>query len=78
MFEKCDFWLTKMQFLQHLVIVKSISIDPRKVETMMKWERPKHVFEIKSFLVLAGYYRKFVEKKISCITPFLPNIQENE
>lgn len=78
MFEKCDFWLTKMQFLQHLVIVKSISIDPRKVETMMKWERPKNVFEIKSFLVLAGYYRKFVEKKISCITPFLPNIQENE
>lgn len=78
MFEKCYFWLTKVQFLQHLVIVKSILVDPIKVETMMKWERPKNVFEIKSFLVLASYYRRFVEKKIYRIAPLLPNIQENE
>lgn len=78
MFEKCDFWLTKVQFLQYLVAVKSILVHPIKVETMIKWERPKNVFEIKSFLVLAGYYRRFVEKKFSRIAPLLPNIQENE
>ena len=36
-----------------------VSVDPEKVETIMGWERPKSVFEIRSFLGLAGYYRRF-------------------
>ena len=36
-----------------------VSVDPEKVETVMGWERPKSVFEIRSFLGLAGYYRRF-------------------
>ena len=38
-----------------------VSIDPKKVEAAMSWERPKSVFEILSFLGLAGYYRRFIE-----------------
>ena len=38
-----------------------VSVDPRKVEAMMSWERLKSVFEIRSFLGLAGYYRRFIE-----------------
>ena len=38
-----------------------VSIEPEKVEAVMNWERPKSVFEIRSFLGLAGYYRRFVE-----------------
>ena len=38
-----------------------MSVDPEKVEAMMSWERPKSVFEIRSFLGLAGYYRRFIE-----------------
>ena len=38
-----------------------VSVDPEKVEAMMSWERPKSVFEIRSFLGLAGYYRRFIE-----------------
>ena len=38
-----------------------VSVDPEKVEAMMSWERPKSVFEIHSFLGLAGYYRRFIE-----------------
>ena len=39
----------------------SMSIDPEKVEVVMSWERPKSVFEIRSFLGLAEYYRRFIE-----------------
>ena len=38
-----------------------VSVDPEKVEAMMGWERPKSVFEIRSFFGLAGYYRRFIE-----------------
>ena len=38
-----------------------VSLDLEKVEAMMNWERPKSVFEIRSFLGLAGYYRRFIE-----------------
>ena len=38
-----------------------VSVDPKKVEVMMSWERPKLVFEIRSFLGLVGYYRRFIE-----------------
>ena len=38
-----------------------VSVDPEKVEVVMSWERPKSVFEIRSFLGLAGYYRRFIE-----------------
>ena len=55
-FSKCEFWLTEVRFLGHVV-----SVDPEKVETMMSWERPKSIFEIRSFLGLAGYYRRFIE-----------------
>ena len=38
-----------------------VSMDPEKVEAVMSRERPKAVFEIRSFLGLAGYYRRFIE-----------------
>ena len=38
-----------------------VSVDPEKVEAVMGWERPKSVFDIRSFLGLAGYYRRFIE-----------------
>ena len=38
-----------------------VSVDPEKVEVMMSWERSKSVFEIRGFLELAGYYRRFIE-----------------
>ena len=60
-FGKCEFWLTEVRFLGHVVSTLRVSIDPEKVEAVMSWERPKSVFEIRSFLGLAGYYRRFIE-----------------
>ena len=60
-FSKCEFWLREVQFLGHLVNQKGILVDPAKIEAMMKWEVPKSPSEIRSFLGLAGYYRRFIQ-----------------
>ena len=57
---KCEFWLTEMRFLGQVVSASGVSVDPEKVKAVMSWERLKSVFEIDSFLGLAGYYRKFI------------------
>ena len=49
-FRKCEFWLTEVRFLGHVVMTLGVSVDPKKVEAVMSWERPKSIFEIHSFL----------------------------
>jgi hypothetical protein len=59
--KKCEFWLEKVSFLGHVISGDGIEVDPSKIEAVVKWERPTNVHEIRSFLGLAGYYRRFVE-----------------
>ena len=60
-FSKCECWLIEVQFLGHIVSALDVSVDLEKVEAVMSWERPKLVFEMRSFLGLAGYYMRFIE-----------------
>ena len=60
-FSKYEFWLTEVRFLGHVVSASGVSVNLEKVEAVMSWKRPKSVFEICSFLGLAGYYRRFIE-----------------
>jgi hypothetical protein len=47
--------------LGHVILAEGIFVDSRKVEAVLKWERPTNMTEIWSFLGLAGYYRRFIE-----------------
>ncbi|XP_028065134.1 uncharacterized protein LOC114268216 [Camellia sinensis] len=51
----------EVKFLGHMVSEKGISVDPTKVEAVTKLRQPKNTFEIRSFLGLAGYYRRFIQ-----------------
>ena len=58
---KCEFWLKEVSFLGHVISDGGISVDPSKVEAVLQWDTPKSATEVRSFLGLAGYYRKFIE-----------------
>ena len=58
---KCEFWLKEVSFLGHVIFGDGIAVDPSKVEAVSQWETPKSVTEIRSFLGLEGYYRRFTE-----------------
>ena len=58
---KCDFWLKEMSFLGHIVSTKGIRVDPAKIEVIVSWKLPRNVTEVRIFLGLAGYYRRFAK-----------------
>ena len=58
---KCDFWLKEVSFLGHIVSANGIRVDPTKIEAVMNWKPPGNVTEVRSFLSLVGYYRRFVQ-----------------
>ncbi|KAA0067801.1 DNA/RNA polymerases superfamily protein [Cucumis melo var. makuwa] len=58
---KCELWLNQVVFLGHVVSAGGVSVDPEKVEDVVNWERPASATEVRSFLGLVGYYRRFVE-----------------
>ncbi|KAJ9557738.1 hypothetical protein OSB04_012352 [Centaurea solstitialis] len=60
-FSKCAFWLEEVQFLGHIINREGIKVDPAKIEAVMNSEVPKAPTEIRSFLGLAGYYRRFIQ-----------------
>jgi hypothetical protein len=66
---KCEFWLKRVTFLGHVISVEGVSIDPHKVEAILKWERPSSVTKIRSFLGPVGYYRRFIKGFFLIATP---------
>ncbi|XP_070050307.1 uncharacterized mitochondrial protein AtMg00860-like [Nicotiana tomentosiformis] len=58
---KCEFWFESVAFLGHVVSHEGIKVDPQKIEVVKSWPRPTTLIEIRSFLGLESYYRRFVE-----------------
>ena len=63
--------MSEVAFLGHVVTAEGIKVDPAKIESVSSWQPPKNVKEVRSFLGLAGYYRRFMEG-FSLIADHLP------
>ncbi|GJR84857.1 putative reverse transcriptase domain-containing protein [Tanacetum coccineum] len=60
-FSKCEFWINMVKFLGHVIDSSGIHVDPAKIEAVKNWASPTTPLEIRQFLGLAGYYRRFIE-----------------
>ena len=58
--EKCLFFQTQVTFLGHLVSQEGISADPQKIKSVQDWPTPRNVSEVRSFVGLCSYLRKFI------------------
>ncbi|XP_074323416.1 putative mitochondrial protein AtMg00860 [Apium graveolens] len=77
-FSKCEFWLDEVHFLGHVVGKDGIKVDPIKIEAVSKWEQPKTPTEVRSFLGLVGYYRRFIKDFAKIVTPLTKLTRKNE
>ncbi|WVZ75795.1 hypothetical protein U9M48_023826 [Paspalum notatum var. saurae] len=66
---KCEFWLDPVPFLGHIVSKGGIMVDPSKISSIMDWKVPEVVKEVRRFLGLAGYYRRFIESFFKIAKP---------
>ena len=76
-FSKCEFWLKEVSFLGHIISNGGVAVDPKKVRDVLSWKPPKDVSEIRSFLGMAGYYRRFIEGFSKLAKPMTALLEKN-
>ncbi|GJU71800.1 putative reverse transcriptase domain-containing protein [Tanacetum coccineum] len=77
-FSKCDFWLDSVQFLGHVIDRSGVHVDPAKIEAIKSWAAPTTPTEVRQFLGLAGYYRRFIEGFSLISKPLTKLTQKNK
>jgi hypothetical protein len=78
MFSKCEFWLTKVQFLGHVVSSEGISVDPSKVQQVLDWKSPRTVHQVHNFLSLASYFHRFIPNFSKITKPITDLLKKEE
>ncbi|GJW73034.1 putative reverse transcriptase domain-containing protein [Tanacetum coccineum] len=77
-FSKCDFWLDSVQFLGHVIDSSGVHVDPAKIEAIKNWAAPTTPTEVRQFLGLAGYYRRFIKEFSLISKPLTKLTQKNK
>ncbi|GJU98976.1 putative reverse transcriptase domain-containing protein [Tanacetum coccineum] len=77
-FSKCEFWLDSVKFLDYVINSQGVRVDPAKVEAIKSWSALKSPTEVRQFLGLAGYYRRFIEGFSLIAKPLTKLTQKNK
>ncbi|GJS57748.1 putative reverse transcriptase domain-containing protein [Tanacetum coccineum] len=77
-FSKCDFWLESVQFLGHIINREGVHVDPAKIKAIKNWPAPTSPTEVRQFMGLAGYYRRFIEGFSLIAKPLTKLTQKNK
>jgi hypothetical protein len=57
---KCSFYQEQIHYLGHIILKDGIVVDPEKIEAIREWSAPKNVIEVRSFMGLVCYYKRFI------------------
>jgi hypothetical protein len=77
-YSKCEFWIGEVPFLGHITSNEGISVDPAKVKEIVAWSIPTIVTDIRSFLGLVGYYRRFIKEFSKIAKPMTSLMEKGE
>jgi hypothetical protein len=76
-FSNCEFWLTEVTFLGHVISARGVSVNPGKVKDVLNWMPPTTTSEIRSFHGFAGYYRRFIKDFTKIAKPMMKLLEKN-
>jgi hypothetical protein len=77
-FSRCEFWLTEVAFLGHVISTRGVSVDPGKVKDVLNWMPPMTALEIQSFMGLVGYYCRFIKYFSKIAKPMMKLLEKNK
>nr|GEV92176.1 hypothetical protein [Tanacetum cinerariifolium] len=77
-FSKCDFWWESVQFLGHVINSEGVHIDPAIIKAIKNWPTPTSPTEVRQFMGLAGYYKRFIEEFSLIAKPLTKLTQKNK
>ena len=73
---KCHFAKDRIEYLGHWISAKGVEADQEKIKAMLEWPMPKNVRELRGFLELIRYYRRFVANYGAIATPYAVDQEE--
>ncbi|XP_028794470.1 uncharacterized protein LOC114750095 [Neltuma alba] len=68
-FSKCSFGKTKVEYLGHVISANGVEVDPTKINSVLQWPTPQSVTQLRGFLGLSGYYRRFIRQYANLASP---------